>query len=344
MVIGIIGAGLSGLTAGRLLAKAGHEVTIFEKSRGFGGRMATRYAGKDLGTKLDHGIPYFTAQTSEFRSFVAELIEKGIIRTWGRNFSAYDGENLINKNPNDSRDVIYTSTNGMNKVGKYLSRWVDVKQESKVGGLTYIGKNRTKKRAWMINMTTSKAFGFDAVIIALPAPQAYGILSTTIDEINTLKIVRRLDEVNYRPSFSLMVGYEDIEQPDWQGIICNNSILDFVSNESSKRDNSVESTFVLHANAAFSRKHRDGDRDLVSREMLAEFSQFAGGWAASPVWHQLHFWRYSRPQVQIKKPFFELEDKNAPLALIGDYYNGDGVESAYKSGYDLANHWIEKFK
>ena len=343
MVIGIIGAGLSGLTAGRLLAKAGHEVTIFEKSRGFGGRMATRYAGKSLETRLDHGVPYFMAETPEFRSFVTELIDKDILRTWGRNFAAYDGEKLIKKNPNDPRDVIYTSKNGMNQVGKYLSRWVDVQQESRVGGLTYIGKNRSKKRAWMINMTTSKAFGFDAVIIALPAPQAYGILSTAIDEVNTLKIVRRLDEVNYRPSFSLMVGYGNAEQPDWQGIICNNSNLDFVSNESSKRNIGHETTFVLHASAAFSRKYRDGDEELVSREMLAEFSNITGGWASSPDWQQLHFWRYSRPEVQLDQPYFELEDEDAPLALIGDYYNGNGVESAYKSGLDLANHWIEKF-
>ena len=32
MIIGIIGAGIAGLTAGRYLAKQGHEITILEKS------------------------------------------------------------------------------------------------------------------------------------------------------------------------------------------------------------------------------------------------------------------------------------------------------------------------
>ncbi len=195
MVIGIIGAGISGLTAGRLLARAGHEVTIFEKSKGFGGRMATRYAGKDNQTRLDHGLSYFEAESSEFREFAAELLEKKLIKSWGDKFFVYDGDKLYDKNPNDPGKSFYTSVDGMNSIGKYLSRWVDVQTGNKVGGLTYFGGNRTRKRPWIINFTSSATFSADAVIIALPAPQAYGILSTTIDETNTLKIVRQIDEI-----------------------------------------------------------------------------------------------------------------------------------------------------
>ncbi|WP_095210547.1 NAD(P)-binding protein [Endozoicomonas ascidiicola] len=40
MKIAVIGSGLSGIKTASLLHKIGHEVTVFEKSRGFGGRMA----------------------------------------------------------------------------------------------------------------------------------------------------------------------------------------------------------------------------------------------------------------------------------------------------------------
>lgn len=344
MVIGIIGAGLSGLTAGRLLARAGHEVTVFEKSRGYGGRMATRYSGKNMETRLDHGLPYFEAEHPEFREFVVELLEKELVQPWGNNFSGFDGEKLYEKSPSEASGAIFTSANGMNQIGKHLARWVDVRNNTKVGGLTYFGKNRTKKRPWMINLTTSEAVNVDAVIIALPAPQAYGILSTTIDEINTLKIVRQIDEVHYKPAYSLMVGYKNAEVPRWEGIYCKNSILDFVSNEGLKRQGQ-ECSFVLQASEAFTRQHHrnNSEDDVIVREMLTEFAMITGGWTSNPDWSNLHFWRYSRAKKIIDRPYFEHEDDGSPLVLVGDYFKGNKVENAYLSGYRLAKDWIEKY-
>jgi predicted NAD/FAD-dependent oxidoreductase len=40
--VAVVGAGISGLTWARTLADHGLPVTVFEKSRGVGGRMATR--------------------------------------------------------------------------------------------------------------------------------------------------------------------------------------------------------------------------------------------------------------------------------------------------------------
>lgn len=40
--VAVIGAGISGLICARVLVEHGMEVTVFEKSRGIGGRMSTR--------------------------------------------------------------------------------------------------------------------------------------------------------------------------------------------------------------------------------------------------------------------------------------------------------------
>ncbi|MFU8813437.1 MAG: NAD(P)/FAD-dependent oxidoreductase [Balneolaceae bacterium] len=345
MVIGIIGAGIAGLTAGRHLSEQGHDVTILEKSSGFGGRMATRYAGDGLATKLDHGLSFFAAESPEFQAFVADLLGKGLVQRWGDDIRLFDGNRVLRHNPNTFGKAMFTAVDGMNSIGKYLSRWVDVRTNTLAGGLTHIGSNRRAKRAWMINLSNSSTFEADAVILALPAPQAYGILNTTVDEINTLKIIREIDEVNYTPCFSLMAGYGNREQPDWEGIACVNSDLDFIANEGSKKsgDRAQECSLVVHASAAFTRAHYNTPHDEVKKAMMSRLQQVIGDWAAKPEWSDLHRWRFSRAEKVLDKPFFELEFDEAPLALIGDYYQGNTVDAAYNSGLKLAAAWNEKF-
>ena len=67
--VAVIGAGLSGLAARELSESS--EVTVFEKSRGYGGRMATRYGGD---FEFDHGAQFFTARSAEFQEFLEPLI------------------------------------------------------------------------------------------------------------------------------------------------------------------------------------------------------------------------------------------------------------------------------
>jgi len=343
MIIGIIGAGIAGLTAGRHLAQAGHEVTIIEKSRGFGGRMATRYVGKNRETKLDHGLSYFTPVSGAFKKFTLELMENGLVRRWGDEIGLFDGVNFYPKNPYPSNNASFAATDGMNTIGKYLSRWVDVKTELKAGGLTYIGSHRSKKRSWMINLTGGSTFEADAVIIATPAPQAYGILQTTIDETNILKLVREIDEVHYNPSYTLMAGYGNRELPEWEGVICKNSALEFISNEATKKSHDQECSFVVKTTPEFTRSLRDKESDIITREILDKLSSIIGGWAMAPQWSQHHFWRYSRATKVLDRPYLELELDDAPLALIGDYFRGNGVDEAYCSGLQLSEDWAEKY-
>ena len=71
MKIAIIGAGLAGLTAASHLISAGFRVDLVEKSRGAGGRMATR---RETWASLDLGAQYFTARSPAFRAQVASWL------------------------------------------------------------------------------------------------------------------------------------------------------------------------------------------------------------------------------------------------------------------------------
>ena len=79
--IAVIGAGLSGLVFARTL-NADTKVVIFEKSRGFGGRMATRRA--EL-LEFDHGAQFFTAKGDPFQNFLKPFMDVGIVKVWNAN-------------------------------------------------------------------------------------------------------------------------------------------------------------------------------------------------------------------------------------------------------------------
>jgi renalase len=343
MRIAIIGAGISGLTAGRELSKAGHEVTIIEKSRGLGGRLATRYAGKNLELKLDHGTPYFSVQSPEFSGFISELLDKNMIKIWQDNNWQYDGVQLLDTRPNSTEKIKYIAVEGMNKIGKYLARWVDVYSETKAGGLTYFGDNRSKKRPWMVNLTDFNTFEADAVIVATPAPQAYGIIQTSQDEVSTLKLIREIDEVEYDSTVTLLAGYPNAEIPEWDLITCEDDIIQTVSNESSKRNGKEELTVVVHSTPEFATHNSETLKEELIEKLLDRLSHITGNWAATPDWNQIHFWRYAKTRNPIKRPYMEVESLDAPLALVGDYFNGNTVDDAYCSGFKLARHWIDKF-
>lgn len=341
MHIGIIGAGIAGLTAGRVLAEAGHQVTVLEKSKGFGGRMATRYAGEDLHSRVDHGITHFSAEGPDFQVLVKELAGKGLVQSWGDRFLYFTGETLLSTDPVQTK-TLYTSTKGMNAIARHLARPMDVRLGERVNGVTYFGPHRNRKTAWMINLESSQVVEVDAVIIATPAPQAWGILNLTQDETDTLALIRQIDEVTYAPSFSLLAGYKGHQTPDWQGIECEDSILDFVSNESLKRGDEWGTVLSVNASQAFSTVHLNSDRDAVERLLLQELQRIAGLWAGTPTWSQIHLWRYSRCRNPLPVPFIERESPEAPLALVGDYFNGNTVESAYLSGLALGQAWKKK--
>jgi len=344
MKIGIIGAGLSGLVAGRILAAAGHDITVFEKSRGYGGRMATRRIDRETVSRIDHGTPYMTGTAEAFMGFISELEEKGLVTHWADRLAGYTDGQILPELPGRDPQPMYVATNGMNSIGKYLGRNLDIYFEEKVGGITHIGGSRIKKSPWMINSSSINVFQADAVIIATPAIQAYGLVATAQDEFDLRKMITVLDDISYSSTISLMAGYGERIPPEWNAILCDHPVISWICNEASKRDFSGDVNLVVHTTDKFAKEMaEDEDRIGVESKILRELGGILGSWAERPEWLQSHFWRYHLPKKSLDMPFLESENDLAPIALVGDYFEGRSMEAAYLSGMKLGNHWVEKF-
>ncbi len=339
MKIGVVGAGISGLAAARKLALAGHEVRVIEKKRRPGGKLASREFG---GIPADYGFSHFEVNDPDFGQFIDELREEGLVRSWAHGFGLYDGVRLHDSNPNEYATNLFAAPEGMASVARYLSRWTDVTTEVKAGGMTFIGSNRSRKRAWMVNLTDISVYECDAVILAPPAPEAYGILQTAQDETPARRIIRHIDEVRYRPSYALLAVLEGGTLP-FKGISCDDRTVSWIGNESSKREGGDASVLLIRSTAEFAREHAQSDAGEVTGLLLDRALDISGLQKRAAGETRLKFWKYYSAENPLEEYFMELEMEEAPLALVGDYFMGDTLEDAYLSGEKLAEYWIAKY-
>jgi len=125
--IAIIGAGMAGLTAANML-KEHAEVTVFEKSKGYGGRVATRYAKP---YQFDHGAQYIKAKSKAFQAFLAPMIAAGVVRRWDAHFVEIKNRQVTQQRDWVARFTPYVGVHEMHDIGDFWPDGTDVRRQSR---------------------------------------------------------------------------------------------------------------------------------------------------------------------------------------------------------------------
>ncbi|MEM9262586.1 MAG: NAD(P)-binding protein [Pseudomonadota bacterium] len=102
--VAVVGAGMAGLAAAkRLSAIASLDVKVFEKSRGIGGRLATRRIRDDgpmQEVEFDHGAIAMHGDDPLFTEAMGALIERGTVspaaKSDGQNTRGFIGQPRMN--------------------------------------------------------------------------------------------------------------------------------------------------------------------------------------------------------------------------------------------------------
>jgi len=94
----VVGGGISGAACANVLAAAGVQVTLRDRGRRLGGRMASRML-RDTGTAhdgrpVDIGASYFTAREPEFVAQVDQWTAAGVVRPWTDSFHVAGPEGI----------------------------------------------------------------------------------------------------------------------------------------------------------------------------------------------------------------------------------------------------------
>ncbi len=317
--IAVIGAGLSGLVVARELAED-NAVVVFEKSRGPGGRMATRY--KD-GFEFDHGAQFFTAKSREFLDYLQPMVDRGVVACWNVQFAELERARVAGTRNWDSAYPHFVGAPRMNAIGKFLAGDLDLRPNTPVALL------EPASGGWRLCDDHGCELGrFDWVICAMPAAQVAALLPADSP-------LRRLaDGTEMRSCFALMLGFDQPLALPWQAALVRDADISWVSVNSSKPGRSEKFTLVVHSTNAYADTRIDDDPNAVRSHLLHETSAILGVDCGTAILQQLQRWRYANAEKQVgPRCFF---DPTMQLAGCGDWFVHGRVEAAFSSGLEVA--------
>lgn len=301
----------------RQLASAGHQVVVLDRERAPGGRLSARGAP---GHTADHGAQFFTARDRMFRAHVAAWHNAGVIAPWeGRLLRfAVDGE-PGGANP----DVRWVGTPHQGALAAHLAIGIDMRTGIEIRHLD------RQQGAWRLRDAAGAEVGqFDAVVLAMPAPQAAALLS------DAPALQAAAQGVTMAPCWAVVAEYPVSLQAPFDGAFVERGPLSWVARDSSKPGRPPGERWVLHASSQWSRRYLEEAPGSVTRALLLAFARLLpGSEVASPMTHA-HRWRYALPERMHPEPF--LWDAALRVGACGDWCAGPRVEGAWLSGTALA--------
>lgn len=322
--IAIIGAGFSGLVLGQALKDVA-SITIFEKARGVGGRMSTRYAAPFY---FDHGAQCFTARTKAFQGFIRPLIEAGHVSEWkGKVINLEVGKK-------DTKRIWFEThlvgSPNMNSLCKVLEEGLDVRLN------TEVAPPAKTPQGWQLTSTKGDDFGqFDWIISTAPPAQTLTLFS---DHIPAGSVVH---QAKMQGCYALMLGFNkpraQVCKKTWIAAKVRNNPIKWISLNSSKpgRDDSV-TCFVAHSRSSWAEEHMNADMDWAQAELLREFSAVTGIDASAADYISTHRWRYAIVDEGCDlNPYC---DPQTRLASVSDWCQTSRIEEVWLAAKELEQH------
>ena len=304
--IAIIGAGMAGLTCATRLARLDHDVALFDKGRGAGGRMAVRRIDTGGGEiTIDHGAPFFRAVGLPFAATVNSWVAGGHVARW----------------PAAGRDG-YVGIPAMNGPLKAMADALDVQWNVRI---------ETMMRGadgWTLQGEGTPGTVFDAVVVAVPAEQAGPLLSP-----HDPAMARAAMAVTSAPCWTAMAVFA-APVPRTQSILRDRGALRWAIRNSDKPQRAAQESWVLQASARWSRDHLEYPAQDVASMLLQEFAGMAQGSLPEVLALSAHRWRYSQPESADGS--LCLWNSSRGIGACGDWLSGDRVEDAWLSGNALA--------
>jgi renalase len=327
MRILVIGAGIAGLTAAARLQAGGHDVVVLDKGRVPGGRVGTRRVTGGAGPtgllQFDHGAQYFTARDACFADEVSRWAEAGIVKPWRGRLASFDSEGREAVEDGVTR---WVGVPAMSTIGRHLAEGLDLRVSTRVQRL----ERDAAAGAWAATTVTGGTHGtFDAVVVALPAPEAVDLLA------GAPALAAEAAAVQMHPCWAVLVAFDEPVAVRFDAAFVLHSPLGWIARDGSKPKRARVETWVLHASTAWSAAHLTQQPDSVGQFLLHAFADLVPAGLPIPVHLSAHRWRYAMADPPLARGV--IADRRLRLAVCGDWCLGTRIESAFLSGLAAAD-------
>jgi renalase len=335
--IAVIGAGIGGAACAASLLQAGLDVTVFDKSRGVGGRMATRTVAADGAEwQFDHGAQHIQARSPRFKATLRRAAQAGVVLPW---------QPLVHAAwPAPLRRESWVPAGQMTALAHHLLDGATRAMEWPVQRL------ERDRHGWtLVGPQACRAGPFERVVIALPPAQAAPLLAGYRDDW-----AERLRAWPMLPCWTLMAVTQAV---DWPWDACEpdpGHPLAWVARNDRKPGRNAptdRAVWVAQASAAWSAEHLDASPVAVQTALSQALTSLLPA-GTRPTWvcRAVHRWRYAAPAPLAvgaacagpaswaNEPCWW--DAHQGLAVCGDFLGGPaagGVEAAWRSGDEAAD-------
>mgnify|MGYP006283389381 CR=1 FL=1 len=334
--IAIVGAGAAGLAAAYGLRTGSHEITVFEKSRGFGGRAATR--GRH-GCRYDHGANFITVTSDRVEQLLAAHLPTDDLVKIGRPIWSFDESGTISRAQEDALNgtAKWTYRHGINTLGKLLARHgpAEVERETRIEQIE-------DKDGWRLRDRGGAAYGpFDLLLLTPPAPQTAALLGSA-DSEPLRRVQQRVADVPYAAQFAYVFAFDrTVARPGpFYGLVAeeDDHPLQWIGFEHDKPGHVPDghSVIVAQTSPAWTAERVDEDPETYAVEMRDRVEDILVSDLRQPAWYDVQRWRYAVPEAGLTDD--QLPDGGSiGLFLAGDYVAGSGsVGAALEAGLDAA--------
>lgn len=362
--IAVIGAGISGLACAERLKLLGHQVQVFEKSRGLGGRVATRRSDQ---WRFDHGAQYFTVRDPRFKKFIDLAVENHHVSEWEPRTCNFP-----------KKEAWYVGQPNMVDLAKQFDRALSISLNTLVTAvkpgiqlkwLLEFRQNSNDKNAGHSIDTLNQVHAiqtqeFDLIIFAMPQTQVRALLLPFIDsypEMDCSKqfqtLEAQLKQCEMQPCWTVM--FTTFTRPtgcEWaydvysvkEHEIDPDAGISWLARNNSKPKRLREEGYdhwVVHTSPKWSESHLDSSKEAVIEALRPEFLEIIKLLPSDGTILQTdaHRWLYAKV-LETRHKIRDTESKvlrsvylaQLGIGICGDYLSSSRVENAFLSGFELA--------